>query len=143
MKWPEDPSSFGGPTGDFWFWLDHLRAARLPNSLIHEVDRRDAMLAPSDRPHRHLSTRFNQPRSRAVDLGKSSGAACVAGERASLLLRRRRGDLIKFLLQGFEVEARTLLERRELDESLGVSSHLLQHEDELPELEGPPVLRKE
>ena len=101
------------------------------------------MLAPSDRPHRHLSTRFNQPRSRAVDLGKSSGAACVAGERASLLLRRRRGNfLIKFLLQGFEVEARTLLERRELDESR-VFSHLLLHEDESPELEGPPVLRKE
>ena len=48
-----------------------------------------------------------------------------------------------YLLDGFEVETRALLERWELDESLPIFPNFLLHEDEAPELKGPPILRKE
>src|SRR5712692_7068757 len=43
----------------------------------------------------------------------------------------------------FKVEARALLHRRELNRGLGKFRDLLLHEDEPPELKGPPIASKE
>src|SRR5215470_2667673 len=48
--------------------------------------------------------------------------------------------LIQLLLQGLEVEARALLHRRVVDESLRVPADFLLHEHEAPELVDVPVV---
>src|SRR5882672_3408056 len=60
-----------------------------------------------------------------------------------LLARMGRSFLRKLLLQRFEAEARTLLQRRELEKGLRVLRYLLLHKDEAPELVYEPVLVEE
>src|SRR6185437_13571499 len=58
----------------------------------------------------------------------------------TLLASVRLHGLLDLLLDGFEVEARTLLHRRKLDRRLGELADLLLHELEPPELEDKPVV---
>src|SRR5262245_61443558 len=60
-----------------------------------------------------------------------------------LLARSSRSFLRDLLLQRFEVEARALLYRRELDKGLRHLGDLLLHVDEAPELVGEPILVEE
>src|SRR5215470_8595869 len=52
----------------------------------------------------------------------------------AVALLRHLQLLLHFRLEGFEIEARPFLHRRELEETLSCLSDLLLHEDEAPEL---------
>ena len=72
--------------------------------------------------------------------GNERGGPLGAARRSmSLLAAVRRSFLCQLLLQLFQVEARALLHRRELDEGLRGLRHFLLHKHEAPELEREPV----
>src|SRR5215470_12714147 len=59
------------------------------------------------------------------------------------LLGLSRDFLLQFLLERFEIEARALLHRREIEEGLRCLCHLVLDEDEAPKLVGVPIVERQ
>src|SRR5262245_59429628 len=91
---------------------------------------------------RWLSGRPHSKQSRAPRHGASALAGLVRFRSWSFAGVRLHG-LLDLLLDGFQVEARALLHRRELDRGLSELPHLLLHQHEAPELVDKVVVERE
>src|SRR5438552_4174746 len=78
----------------------------------------------------------------ATSAGSAKASAPHRGTRLALGSPPRASldGLLNLLLHGIEVEARTLLHRRELDRGLGQLRHLLLDMDKAPELVDEPIV---
>ena len=79
-------------------------------------------------------------KSAALIIGVTNSAASLLG---GLLAVLRGHCLFNLLFHCCEIEAPAFLHRREFNRSLGEFGDFLLHEDEPPELEGPPVFREQ